>query len=117
MMNYFLRWPTILLLLMVNTSWACVEETLKSHEREIKVCYNPKDRSVYSKSCKSSSNCLKVKDLSLSMYPNQSPGFSICYQQGGKPFFGEFKGKRYSFCEKDDLIVDTESLLRLLPKD
>jgi hypothetical protein len=97
---------------MINSALACEEKIIKHEKRELKLCFDKATHSYYSKNCKKSDSCISVSNLKFVFYANQSPGFSICHQLKGKPFHAVVNGVRESFCEKDDKVVDTESLLR-----
>lgn len=108
----------VLLVLTTSISLAqakCKEERiLVKDQKEIKVCFDKKDQSYLSENCSSVKECFLKKKIIFKMYPNQSPGFSLCYQLEGTPFFAEIKkeSKTIPFCELNSFFVDQESLAK-----
>lgn len=104
-----MKWLAVLLSSSSLAFGACSEVKLNGET----LCHNAENGEYLSKSCASVEKCFPFSG-SMRVLPNQSPGFTMCYDLGGKPFFGKVDGVKQSvpFCGKDQKIVDTESLLR-----
>jgi hypothetical protein len=85
--------------------------------QKYKLCYIEKKHSYYSKECSKLEGCYPAKQVKLKFSGKQSPGFALCYQTEGAPFFGKVDGRTVAFCKKEGKIIDTDSLLRFYQKD
>jgi hypothetical protein len=82
--------------------------------KKVTLCFTAKENLYLSLECSTVESCFKIKDLDLSLVPDQSPGFSLCFQSGGKPFLGAI-GKveeKIPFCEFKGRFADQENLMR-----
>ena len=75
--------------------------------------FEPKRHTFVSKNCSEIEKCFFKNTIELKTYPNQSPGFSLCYQLGGEPFFGVIKGQKDKepICKKGEYFANHEALL------
>lgn len=112
-MNNYFKLAAIFVILQSNLSLACVPAKLELRGKSIELCHDKVKNLYLSKSCSSIETCFFEKKIKLQFYPNQSPGFSLCYQLGGDAFFGIVKGveDKIPFCFKNGHYADHESLL------
>ena len=82
-------------------------------KKTIEMNFDQKLHTLVSKNCSDIEKCFFKKPFTLKSYPNQSPGFSLCYQLGGDPFFGEIKGQKEKepICRKGEHFANHEALL------
>jgi len=92
---------------------ACDKAILEHQGKNIELCHDKAKDLYLSKSCSSLKTCFFEKKITLQFNPNQSPGFSLCYQLGGDAFFGVVRGvkDKVPFCFKKGHYADQESLL------
>jgi hypothetical protein len=100
--------------LSVAASASCQKVRISGRDAGVthELCHDPKSHSYLSEACKSVEACFELAQVQLQYYPNQSPGFSLCYQVGGTPFFSKAEGKSLDFCEKNQRVSDIDGLLR-----
>ena len=112
-MKIYLKLVLIFAISQSSLAWACEKTSLSYQGKTVELCFTKKTESYLSKNCDSVAKCFFKKKLKLQFYPNQSPGFSLCYQLGGDAFFGEVKGveDKVPFCKMGDYFADQESLL------
>lgn len=81
--------------------------------KTVELCHDQKKDLYLSKDCSSLEKCFFEKKVTLQFYPNQSPGFSLCYQLGGDAFFVTISGvkDKIPMCQKKGHFADQESLL------
>lgn len=104
----------IIFLSQISLGLACETNRELSHNKgKHSLCYDQKKNSYLSKSCKDLGICFFEKKITLETYEDQSPGFSLCYQLGGEPFFGEITGSKSKIpmCLLNNQYADQESLL------
>lgn len=80
----------------------------------VSLCHSSKNNLLVSEKCIGAlKKCFLKKKIKLMFQPNQSPGFSLCYQLDGHPFFGFIKGQKEKtpMCLIDGNYVDQENLL------
>lgn len=93
----------------------CENTKILTHNgKKISLCFALKENLYLSLECSTVESCFKIKDLELSLVPDQSPGFSLCFQSGGKPFLGAIGNveEKIPFCEFKGRFVDQENLMR-----
>lgn len=112
-----MKWPILLLLFLTSSSWACKVKTIVTEKSEHKLCHIDKTNSYYSKECSSLKDCYPARPIKFKFSGKQSPGFALCYQTEGTPFFSKLDGRTVAFCRKEGKIIDTDSLLRHYQKD
>ena len=100
------------LFLFINVVHACETAEIVHEEKKIKLCYNKQSEQYLSLDCKNIKNCFLKKNITFQFMPDQSPGFSLCYQLGGSPFFAEVVGKKdkVPMCFMKPYFIDQESL-------
>lgn len=104
---------TLTIFSISSASFACEKAETTFEDKTVVVCYDQKADSYLSESCKDVEKCFFDKKIELTYYANQSPGFSLCYQIKGKPFFAHIKGKKDTvpLCAKNSYFVDQETLM------
>lgn len=114
-MRYF---ALSLILVSVEMVHACELVEIIHNEKKVKVCFNKKTERYLSAECKSIETCFIQKKIEFKFFPDQSPGFSLCYQLEGKPFFAEVSGKseKVPMCFKAPYYVDQEHLFMSFKK-
>lgn len=112
-MNNYFKLALTFVIFQTNLSWACSPAKLVYQGKNIEVCHDQKNDLYLSKNCKDLAQCFFEKKITLQFYPNQSPGFSLCYQLGGEAFFGQIQGQKETvpMCKKNEYFADQESLL------
>jgi hypothetical protein len=99
----------------LSTSFSALSKTaeLLYEGRTHVLDLDEKKESYISKGCEDLKKCFFQTPVKLTIYQNQSPGFSLCYQLKGDAFFGEIKGlkEKIPMCQKDGKFADQESLL------
>lgn len=106
--------PILLVFSLSSASYAACEKVETTfEEKPVTLCFDKKLDRYLSESCKDVAKCFFDKKIELKYYANQSPGFSLCYQIQGKPFFARIKGQKDTvpLCHKNLVFVDHESLL------
>ena len=116
MMNYLLKLlliPAIFLTDETIASSCGAKRELVYQGESIALCYEEKAEHYLSESCSKIQDCFFQKKIDLSIYPNQSPGFSLCFQLGGEPFFGRIKHYQLKIplCKLNGHYIDQENLL------
>lgn len=111
------------ILVILPSNWAfagdCQEKKeLLYEEKSITLCYEKKKELYLSERCKDIKKSFLTKDINFKIYPNQSPGFSLCYQLGGEAFFGSIKGHetKIPMCKSGEHFIDQENLLGIYIK-
>ncbi len=103
------------ILLIHNTAEASCEikRELVVSEKSIALCYSKKQELYLSPECDEIKKCFFSKDIDLTIYANQSPGFSLCYQLNGEPFFGTIKNQlvKVPMCKLREQYIDQENLM------
>lgn len=115
-MKTLLRPLAVSIIFLLSNAFASqceVKVQLESAEKKRELCHVEKKHLYVSASCQNIEKCFLSKKIDLTTSPNQSPGFSLCYQIEGKPFFGKISGKKQKvpLCEKNGHIVDLENLM------
>ncbi|WP_408096661.1 hypothetical protein ACJVC5_16620 [Peredibacter sp. HCB2-198] len=91
---------------------ACELVEIIHNEKKVKVCFDKKTELYLSEDCKDIEKCFLQKKIEFKFFPDQSPGFSLCYQLEGKPFFARVVGQKEKvpMCYKAPYYVDQEHL-------
>lgn len=99
-------------LLVMNLGHACETSGFSHDDKQIKVCYDKKTERYLSPECKNVKTCFLGKKIEFQFRPDQSPGFSLCYQLGGSPFFATVSNKNTTvpMCFIKPYYIDQESL-------
>lgn len=107
-MKYF-----ILSLLISNFSLTALGATLTHEGKSVELKLDKERHTYLSSNCEDVGKCFFDKAVTLKTYPNQSPGFSLCYQLGGRPFFGTIQGEKDKepICKKGDFFANHEAIL------
>ena len=110
-MQIFLAAVLVFVTFVTNAHACDTPAFLIYKNQKIKVCQT--GIHYLSPNCKSVGECFFQKTIELKFYPNQSPGFSLCYQLGGKAFFGSIAGVKIKvpMCHKNGIYSDQEALL------
>lgn len=108
----FMKWSILLLLFQINNSAACTEVQVKYDGITSVVCFSSNKKLYLSKSCKNIEDCFTVTNKIDRIFPNQSPGFTLCYSINGTPFFATVSNdtKKIPFCKLGNHLTDIESL-------
>lgn len=82
-------------------------------KKSVAMTFDQKLHTFISSNCTDIEKCFFSKPITLKSYPDQSPGFSLCYQLGGDPFFGVIKDQKEKepICKKGDYFANHEALL------
>lgn len=106
----------VLLLILFSTSlpsFACDKVEIEHDQQKVILCFDKKADRYLSPHCDNVQKCFFKKKIEVKYYANQSPGFSICYQIDGEPFFAKIPGKDVSvpLCKLGDDFVDEDTLI------
>lgn len=112
-MKIYLKLALIFVIFQTSHAWSCTPARLVHQGKSVLLCHDKKNDLYLSKNCKAVGECFFEKKIQMQFYPNQSPGFSLCYQLGGDAFFGEIEGlkEKVPMCQKNGFYADQESLL------
>lgn len=99
-------------LFLTNAGHACETAQFSHDEKQIKVCYDKKTERYLSIDCKNIATCFLTKKIDFQFRQDQSPGFSLCYQLGGSPFFAKVSVKKETvpMCFMKPYYIDQETL-------
>ena len=108
----------VLILFSVQMVHACELVEIIHNEKKVKVCFDKKTEHYLSADCKNVEKCFLQKKIEFKFFSDQSPGFSLCYQLDGKPFFAEVVGKteKVPMCFKKPYYIDQENLFMSFKK-
>lgn len=112
MKNFIL--PLILIVISNSVEARCTNVQLTLKNEKIDICHFKDKDNYLSKNCRDPKSCFFEKSLpTIELDPKQSPGFTLCYQLKGEPFFGILSNKKTKvpMCKKGDFIADLDSLL------
>lgn len=100
-------------LIISSSALACTNVKLLYKGETITLCHFKSTDSYLSKNCRDIGRCFLKEPVTLKGSPQQSPGFALCYQIQGEPFFGEIQGlkEKIPLCKKGDFIADQERIL------
>lgn len=104
---------------IISHAYACEPTDIIHENNLVNVCYTKKKERYLSPNCTSIEKCFLKKKFTFHYFPNQSPGFSLCYQIDGLPFFAEIPGKkdRVPMCYKEPYYVDQDNLFMTYMKE
>lgn len=113
----------ILIFLLITVQLSNAESTkctptkkLRLNGKAISLCEKIKGIQYISKECiDSPEKCFLVDGIKLEIRPNQSPGFSLCYDIEGEPFFGEIEGEedKVPLCKFKGNYIDHDWLIKI----
>lgn len=104
-----MKWFVVLLISSSFAQAGCKEITIEGEA----LCHDEKSGQFLSKGCESVKSCFPFEGK-FRVLPTQSPGFTMCYDMKGEPFFFKLEGQKtsLSFCRKGGKTVDIKSLLK-----
>lgn len=101
-----------LLLITSSKAFACEKATLVSEGKKIELCFDKVKETYLSKNCSDVGKCFFDRNIVLTLKEDQSPGFTLCYELKGTPFFGVIEGKKEKvpMCKKGAFFADHEKI-------
>ena len=120
MMKTLLKLILVPLISLASDAWSCgIKKTIEYKGKTFDVCFDPKTELYLSPECSDIKTCFLKNKIEFQLYPNQSPGFSLCFQLGGDAFFGVIQGleDKIPMCKIDNFIIDQENLMIALKKE
>ena len=110
----FMKWLMIVLIIFqINNVFACNIVQVFYQTSKFDVCYIDNKKNYLSKECKTIKDCFPVSVKITETFPNQSPGFTLCYAIKGEPIFAKVSNteNKIPVCKLGKSFVDIESLL------